>query len=298
MISPDAPSVRDLETPASNPVSRSFESSFLELPLARQVEHCESYELVPLFRRWLPWHQPILEAGCGSGRWVAWFAQQGWEGAGLDWSERLCARARDAIPGAEIECGDIRSMPFADGRFGAVVSLGALEHSPEGPRPALREFHRVLRPKGIAIITVPFGGALRRAIRLATAPVLSLKASPSLRRVFHRQGWDGTTLVAARKGTVSSWLPFFTCNESGYFFYEYNFSRAQMRSFVAEAGFAVIQEFVAFRDEGILHNFGSLSGRFNREHAKVEFSGMGRILRRLLPGTMVGHMLGYVLRRH
>jgi SAM-dependent methyltransferase len=81
-------------------VGGSFEQEFLSASLERQISHCEHYELAAYFRRILPSHQPILEAGCGSGRWVGWFTRQGWTAAGLDWSEARAAAERLAPPTA------------------------------------------------------------------------------------------------------------------------------------------------------------------------------------------------------
>ncbi|MEI6704513.1 MAG: class I SAM-dependent methyltransferase, partial [Deltaproteobacteria bacterium] len=82
----------------NNPIKDKFESVFISSPLAEQIAHCNHYELAPLFKTYLPGHEPILEAGCGSGRWVAWFMQQGWQAVGLDWSAELCERAGKEIP--------------------------------------------------------------------------------------------------------------------------------------------------------------------------------------------------------
>jgi SAM-dependent methyltransferase len=46
-------------------------------------------------------------------------------------------------------------MPYAGGTFDGVISLGVVEHDEAGPLAALRELRRVLRPGGVAIITVP-----------------------------------------------------------------------------------------------------------------------------------------------
>jgi len=143
-------------------VSESFESDFMQVPLEIQIEQWDRYELGPLFKRWLPQYEPIPKAGCGSGRWVAWFLNQEWTTAVLDWSEALCARARAAVPNGRFEAGDIRSMPFEDNEFGSIGSLGAIEHTIEGPYDSLRNYARVLRPDGIAIITVSYGSIVRK----------------------------------------------------------------------------------------------------------------------------------------
>lgn len=88
----------------------------------------------------------------------------------MDWSEALCARARAAIPNGRFEAGDMRSMPYEDNEFGSIVSLGAIEHTIEGPYDSLREYARVLRPDGIAIITVPSWSAVRKITRVFSLP--------------------------------------------------------------------------------------------------------------------------------
>lgn len=47
---------------------RAFETGFMQRSLEQQIAHCDHYELADYFRKWLPDYQPILEAGCGSGR--------------------------------------------------------------------------------------------------------------------------------------------------------------------------------------------------------------------------------------
>jgi SAM-dependent methyltransferase len=256
-----------------------FETGFFDRPLEVQVRNCDHYELVPLFREWLPHHQPILEAGSGSGRWVAWFVRQGWEATGLDWSESLCARARKEVPGGKFVAGDMREMPFEDGVFGSIVSLGAIEHASEGPSRSLCEYRRVMREDGMAVITVPFLGPVRR-IRRAVGRLLNRSRA----------------VAQAQDDRVrDEWAPDFLISEDGIAFFQYNFTRQQMRRFLNEAGFTVIREFVDFADEGILHNFGKLAGRYDRENSRVRFSLPGRLLRAVIPSRWVGHMLCYVV---
>jgi SAM-dependent methyltransferase len=51
--------------------------------------------------------------------------------------------------------GDAANLPYADASMDGVICGELLEHVPE-PRYVVRELQRVLKPEGIALITVPF----------------------------------------------------------------------------------------------------------------------------------------------
>src|SRR5262249_35807374 len=53
-----------------------------------------------------------------------------------------------------LDTGDATSLRFASGFFDAVVSMGLLEYF-SGYSPVLREIARVLKPGGVAVLTVP-----------------------------------------------------------------------------------------------------------------------------------------------
>lgn len=273
-----------------------FEKSFMSVNLEQQIRHCDHYEIVDYFQKWLPDHQPILEAGCGSGRWVAWFTKNGWKATGLDWSANLCERARRAIPGARFEVGDMRDMPFDDEEFGVIVSLGAIEHSPEGPMRSLKEYHRVLRPGGIAIITVPYLGPVRKLMRFISKPKVIVKQSRLVRNILGKKT-GACSIYEAKKQTIAQYTADFVMTEKGWDFFQYHFTKTQMRAFLADARFEILEEFVEFIDEGILHNFGRIAGTFDFKQGKVLLSWTGRMLRKVCPGSSTGHMLCYIVQK-
>jgi len=283
----------DTEMPAAGAV---FENSFMSLGLEDLISHCDHYEIVDYFRKWIPDHQPVLEAGCGSGRWVGWFVKNGWQAAGLDWSEACCERARKLIPQARFVAGDMRDMPFADGEFGSIVSLGAVEHSAEGPLRSLKEYRRVLRSGGIAIITVPYLSLARRWSHVAGLPALIIKRSNLIRTLLGKKK-GARTIREAKAETNPDYSAEFVMTEKGWEFYQYHFTKPQMRDCLADAGLEITEEFVEFGDEGILHNFGRIAGKYNFAQSKVELSLVGRLLRNFLPIGTCGHMLCYLVKK-
>jgi ubiquinone/menaquinone biosynthesis C-methylase UbiE len=280
-----------------NEIRNSFEESFLSCQFAKQVRHCKENELAPLFMELFKKGEYLLEAGCGSGRWNVWLKQHGISSIGLDCSERLCAAAKREFPECGFISGDMKNMPFFDKTFDGVIALGSVEHDPEGPGLSLKEFYRVLKRGGIAVITVPYGGRLRRFMRYVSRPALIIKSRKFLRRIFKKKGWNGVSLTEARKNTILKWHPHFSVEQNGYFFYEYEFSKEHMRDFLRQTGFTILKEFVGFGNEGILHNFGKISGKWNRDRADVDFTIFGRLSRKLLPTAIMGHMLCYVVKK-
>ncbi len=94
-------------------------------------------------------------------RILVWAAQQGARAYGVDISPPVVRRARAAFasgPGGgeplRGTIGDVRALPFADGSFDAVYSMGTIEHFDETVL-AVSEIARVLRPGGRAIVGVP-----------------------------------------------------------------------------------------------------------------------------------------------
>lgn len=101
---------------------------------------------------------PMLDAGCGTGLNLATLPPGS---VGIDLNPRNIALVRARLPGHVAVEGDIEDMPFADATFASVVCTEVLEHVPH-PESALDEIHRVLRPGGVLIGSVPARSAIWR----------------------------------------------------------------------------------------------------------------------------------------
>ncbi|MEO7271066.1 MAG: methyltransferase domain-containing protein [Vicinamibacterales bacterium] len=91
-------------------------------------------------------------------RILVWASRQGAHAFGVDISESIVRQARIPFGGGAASLrgavGDVRDLPFADGSFDAVYSMGTIEHFDDTAR-AVREIARVLKPGGRAIVGVP-----------------------------------------------------------------------------------------------------------------------------------------------
>ncbi|MBA3733323.1 class I SAM-dependent methyltransferase [Patescibacteria group bacterium] len=73
---------------------------------------------------------------------------------GLDISEKLCQIARQNNPEATIVKGDAENLPYADNTFDIVLMTETLEHMLDYSK-AVKEVERVLKSRGVFIVTVP-----------------------------------------------------------------------------------------------------------------------------------------------
>jgi ubiquinone/menaquinone biosynthesis C-methylase UbiE len=103
-----------------------------------------------------------LDAGCGTGAMArALSARYGWEMTGVDLSYAGLSKGIEAGVQGLAQC-DAGRLPFADGSFGAVVSLDMLVCFEAGAEAqALSEFARVLEPGGLLAVRVSALDVLR-----------------------------------------------------------------------------------------------------------------------------------------
>jgi SAM-dependent methyltransferase len=111
---------------------------------------------VPSVVRFEEWAgRDVLEAGCGIATDGLQFARAGARYTGLDFTHEAVelARRRFELYGQEgtFLQGSVTELPFEAESFDLVFSHGVIHHLPETRR-AVEEFHRVLRPGGVALV--------------------------------------------------------------------------------------------------------------------------------------------------
>lgn len=102
--------------------------------------------------------EKILEIGCGRGFYLKTLINL-WPNlmiTGLDLNEKYLNIARQFVNNQKVKLiqGDAISLPFANQSFGRIIATEILEHIPDDQK-AISEMYRVLKPGGIAMITVP-----------------------------------------------------------------------------------------------------------------------------------------------
>lgn len=104
----------------------------------------------------------ILEAGCGAAPVVYLMAQKGYRVRGVDTARETIGRVKALHPHLDLAVEDVAHLELPDASVGLYVSLGVVEHDPDGPDAILAEAARVTRDGGLAFITVPYHNVYRR----------------------------------------------------------------------------------------------------------------------------------------
>ena len=169
----------------------------------------------------LPREGPILDAGCGGGRWLLRLQRDGRNAIGVDLHLPVLRgiKAYDRI--VPLVAASVTALPVQSGSIAGLVSLGVVEHDEAGPGAALREFARVLRPGGRLLVSVPFNNVVRRLV------------------INQWYRWYNTRWVGR-----------------GYYFVEFRFSRREIVAALQQAGFRIRacfpHDFVPPRNMGLV----------------------------------------------
>jgi SAM-dependent methyltransferase len=92
-------------------------------------------------------HSNILDAGCGDGRYSRYLVENGYQNVhAVDLFEEL------SIEGVQYQTASVDELPFKNDSFDLIFSNSVIFYV-EPPVNALREFHRVLKPGGVVMIT-------------------------------------------------------------------------------------------------------------------------------------------------
>lgn len=102
----------------------------------------------------------LLDVACGEGELVRLARRRGLAAQGVDLSQVALSHGRDGLAPGVLVAADGTALPFPDGHFQRLTSVGSLEHYADMPA-GLREMARVLDPDGQALILVPNSFGLR-----------------------------------------------------------------------------------------------------------------------------------------
>lgn len=108
------------------------------------------------FASLLPKNAKVLDVGCGAGVPIIKFlVESGFDVVGIDSSERMLELARKNVPKAKFIKKEMTKLDFKDNHFDGLTAFYSIIHVPREKHFSLfRSFHRILKPKGIMLITM------------------------------------------------------------------------------------------------------------------------------------------------
>jgi len=171
--------------------------------LARSAEHSPLTTMI--LQGMPPIGARVLEAGCGVGQYVVLLRERGYRAVGVDWGIDPLRAGRAWTPTTPLSAMDLRELGFRASAFDAYLSLGVVEHDPDGPGAILREAQRVLRTGGTLILSVPYVNGARRL---------------------------GARWIRRRNQQL---------REAGGQFYQFVLTRTEARAFIEQNGFRVLR---------------------------------------------------------
>ena len=143
--------------------------SFPDMPQRNFIQEFVEIPLLDLALK-LPRNSDLLEVGCGRGIGLSSVTKRlaPAKVVGVDVDPALLDLARHDLGqagfGAGLVLSDARSLPFADNSFDIAMSFGTLFHI-AGPRLAIAEVARVLRPGGRFVNETRFAQLLAHPFR-------------------------------------------------------------------------------------------------------------------------------------
>jgi ubiquinone/menaquinone biosynthesis C-methylase UbiE len=106
----------------------------------------------------------VLDAACGTGLTVRRYQRPGVRTVALDLSLQSLRYLRRQLPAVDLVCGDLTSLPFAEGAFDKVLCANALQHLPDADHRSrtVAELARVARPGGRVVVTAHNYSAIKQ----------------------------------------------------------------------------------------------------------------------------------------
>jgi SAM-dependent methyltransferase len=112
------------------------------------------------------------DIGCGPGQIGRYLHDHGLDVIGIDLSPQMVALASRLSPAMRFQVGSMLALDLPDASLAGIVAFYSIIHIPPHLVPqALREFSRVLRPSGLALLSFHVGDDCLRPAELFGQPV-------------------------------------------------------------------------------------------------------------------------------
>ena len=149
----------------------------------------------------------VLDIGCGSGRDLLWFSEQGFHPTGFEQSTSLAALAREHS-GCDVIVGDFLTFDFSALNYDAVVLIGSLVHVEKDILPKiLVEIVQALKENGLMYVSLK---ARQGRCNQADGRIFVLWSPKELEPIFLGSGLnvEDFFISQSKKTRSDQWLNF------------------------------------------------------------------------------------------
>lgn len=123
-------------------------SRWLDISADQPMENRNAYPLKYAEEMVKDYDSKILEAGCGAGRILRYYHNQGRDIVGIDFIKVAIDKLKNIDDTLKVEDGDITSLRFGDKSFKYVLAFGLYHNLENGLDQAINETYRVLENGG------------------------------------------------------------------------------------------------------------------------------------------------------
>jgi len=237
--------------------------------LSEQLAGCGKDELLPIYLKWLPKDGLILEGGAGYGRLVIFLSELGYKIVGVELIRKCVKSVKEKYPTIDMRQGDVNLLDFSNNYFDAYISHGVIEHFIVGPARALKEMCRVLKPGGLAFVSVPAYNWLRKIKYPLKDLFKELKENAFLRRLvgkkrilYDRRRARESLLeekkISSKEVAKGKYASFGIVPEKGILFFEYRYSKGQLEKELKENGFEILESLPISHEPGLVEDLGRI----------------------------------------
>ena len=167
-------------------------------------------QFIQKFIERLPQKSTILDAACGAGRYIPYLVGERFVVVGIDQAQGMLDRAKEKFPEVQFVKIGLQEMSYQD-VFEGVICMDAMEHiSPEDWPLVLSNFQRALKKEGYLYFTV------------------EVQDEAEVKAAFDAAQQSGLPVV------YGEWI-----NDEVYHYYP---SLEQVREWVQQAGFVIVEE--------------------------------------------------------
>lgn len=161
----------------------------------------------------VPENRNILDAPCGTGRYLPFLLERGHSIVGIDQSPGMLERAKAKFPTVQFEKLGLQEMTYQE-LFDGAICMDAMENvPPEDWSLVLGNFHRALKPSGYFYFTVE---------------TIEMADENEIRQAFERAQQAGLPVVY---GEYPDQVP-----------YHYHPTTQQVREWTQQAGFEILKD--------------------------------------------------------